>query len=70
MSITGIISFSVHQKLVLSFAFQVKGWELLIAQSDTRDSGYYQCRAENEAGMAQGTIHLHITPSGTVPSGP
>ena len=37
--------------------------EVVISQSESRDSGYYQCRAENEAGMAQGTIHLRVTAS-------
>ena len=54
--------------LIFCYSYQVKGDELLISQSDTRDSGYYQCRAINEAGMAQATIHLYITPSGIVGS--
>ena len=37
--------------------------EVVISQSESRDSGYYQCRAENDAGMAQGTIYLSVVPS-------
>ncbi len=43
---------------------KVQGERLIISQTDTRDSGYYQCRAENEAGMAQGIARLYIIPSG------
>ena len=43
---------------------QVQGGRLVISQTDTRDAGYYQCRAQNEAGMAQGISRLYILPSG------
>ena len=43
--------------------FQMQDEEVVISQSESRDSGYYQCRAENDAGMAQGTIHLSVVPS-------
>ena len=48
---------------LLSRLFQMQDEEVVISQSAPRDSGYYQCRAENEAGMAQGTIHLRATAS-------
>ena len=37
--------------------------QVVISQSESRDSGYYQCRTENEAGMVQGTIHVSVVPS-------
>jgi hypothetical protein len=46
----------------------IKGCQLTIWQVAAVDAGFYQCRAENGAGMAQATVHsllLLLLVSGT-----
>lgn len=42
----------------------IKGCQLTIWQVAAVDAGFYQCRAENGAGMAQATAQLVVAPLG------
>ena len=42
---------------------KIRGCQLVISQVAIKDSGFYQCRAQNEGGSTQATIQLFVPPS-------
>lgn len=52
------------QVLEPSGRIRMDEWELIIASSDTSDSGFYQCRGENSVGAFQSTTWVEIEANG------